>query len=305
MLDIKRSIATGWGKGGLYDILKELQLFNAGLKGEVYFVENNAGYDGNDGKSWNKAFKTLSVALAASHANIAAGSKGWAARNTIFLKGDSMDEDLTKLAQKTDIIGVGSCHDVPMARLEGHHVIQASSTENYNGCRFFNIDFYSDGSEATMVIPTNHNGIEFHNCRFMAVGVTPIHGIHVTAAVHRMKVINCKFVPDSAGRIFDTAAILTAGTCTGIEIIGNVIYGKIGIHFSGSGDHFGCFIKDNLIYATTLCIDDDSDKAIIVNNRMISAANVGATAIDYNVKLAAGNILTGADDTMNIPTTTA
>ena len=72
MLDIKKSIAQGFGKGGLYDILKELQLFSAGIKGEVYFVENNAGDDGNLGKSWDDAFKTLTYALAVSHANIAA-----------------------------------------------------------------------------------------------------------------------------------------------------------------------------------------------------------------------------------------
>jgi len=57
------------------------------IQGTVYYVEGNAGLDTQDGLSWDKAFKTLAVALAASHANIArADERGYAARNTIFVK---------------------------------------------------------------------------------------------------------------------------------------------------------------------------------------------------------------------------
>ncbi len=45
--------------------------------GKVYYVEGNAGDDDNDGLTWNTAYKTLAVAMAASHANIAASSSGW------------------------------------------------------------------------------------------------------------------------------------------------------------------------------------------------------------------------------------
>ena len=140
------------------DVLKLFQ-------GNIYFVEGNAGNNVNDGSDWEHAFKTLAYALAISHASINK-TAGWAARNTIFCKGDYLDEDLTKLAQKTDIIGVGSCDDQPRCRLVGTHVIpDATGGIDYMGCRFFNMDFRDDGASSNWTI-TNQSGIEFHNCRF-------------------------------------------------------------------------------------------------------------------------------------------
>ena len=63
----------------------QLGLYGAGAK-TIYYVEGNAGDDDNDGLTWETAFKTLAVALAASHADIASGSTGWASRNVIYLK---------------------------------------------------------------------------------------------------------------------------------------------------------------------------------------------------------------------------
>ena len=306
MIDIKRSIATGWGKGQLYPILKELQQFSvglAGIQGEVYFVEGNAGYDGNDGKSWDKAFKTLAVALAASHANIAASNKGWAARNTIFCKGDYLDEDLTKLAQKTDVIGVGSCDDQPRCRLIGTHVIPTPGVA-YSGCRFFNFDFGDDGATSNWTI-TNQSGIEFHDCLFqrLASGTFAI----TTDGCARLKFVNCQFLPDSQGGVFTTAAIKLSNTTeTRVQILNCIIYGAIGIDCDAT-HAVGCIVKDCFIKATTLCIDDESDDLVIVGNRMVSAANQGTIGLvlDYNAALAVDNILTGSGETIHCPAETA
>lgn len=305
MLDIKRSIATGWGKGKLYPILKELQQFSmgmAGIQGEVYFVEGNAGDDGNDGKSWDKAFKTLAVAMAASHANIAASNKGWAARNTIFCKGDYLDEDLTKLAQKTDIIGVGSCDDQPRCRLIGTHVIP--STTAYMGCRFFNMEFRDDGATANFTI-TTQSGIEFHNCVFECAGSGTI-GIFITTCP-RLVIDNCFFQADSQGTKYSIAAIQVAGSPqVGLKISNSSIVGAIGIDIDSTDMQNG-YIFNNQIISTTLCIDDESDDAVIMGNRMVTDAAKGTleNVIDYNAALAVDNILTGSDGTIHCPAETA
>jgi len=303
MLNIKKSIAQGFGKGGLYDILKELQLFSAGIQGEVYFVDGNAGDDGNLGKSWDDAFKTLTAAMAVSHANIAASSKGWAARNTIFCKGDTLDEDLTTLAQKTDIIGVGSCDDQPRCRITGTHLIP--TTYVYAGCRFFNMAFIDDGASACFSF-VDQAGIEFHDCDFWQVG-TGTYGISFSGNCSRIKIKGCRFLGQLTGSsTFSAAAIRDADTTTyGLEISNCYITGAIGIDCNATTVYDG-LIKDNVIVATGLVIDDESNDLVIVNNRLISAAAKGTigNVIDYNAAIGAGNILTGSDGTINVPSCT-
>jgi len=80
------------------------------VRGDVFYVENNAGLDTNDGSTWALAFKTLSAAVTASNASIAdADMTGYAARNTIFVKADALLEDLTVFPAKCDVVGAGSC----------------------------------------------------------------------------------------------------------------------------------------------------------------------------------------------------
>jgi len=307
MLDIKKSIAQGFGKGGLYDILKELQLFSAGIQGEVYFVENNAGYDGNDGKSWNKAFKTLAVALAASHANIAASNKGYAARNTIFCKGDAIVENLTKFAQKTDVIGVGSCDDYPTCRIYGQHVLEAQTSADYMGCHFYNLEFKPNAAGIVMTIPANQNGIEFHNCLFTSQEpdgfAIATHAIKATSS-YRLKIINCKFKPDSVGAMFSTEAIWILGTTVGgLEIIGNQIFGAIGIDCDSTNAQNG-IVMNNLIRCTTLAIDDTSQDLLFIDNRIITTMANDVTpqeVCNVNVKFAVGNLITGDTSTVAYP----
>ena len=80
MITISKHIGEGFGKGELFDILSELQLFSAGIQGNVYFVEGNTGADDNDGLSWDNAFKTIAVAITASNAYISV--QHYASRNT-------------------------------------------------------------------------------------------------------------------------------------------------------------------------------------------------------------------------------
>jgi len=272
------------------------------IQGTIYYVEGNAGLDTQDGLSWDKAFKTLAVALAASHANIAAGSTGYASRNTIFCKGDALTEDLVLLADKTDVIGVGSCNANPYCRLTGNHIIPASSGM---GCHFYNFEFWGDGSAAVIFTHTTNGGLEFHNCRFVVTALETI-ALNLTKPDY-VKIIGCKFLPKwNTGKKFDTEAInIAAGNATECEIVGNLIYGDIGIAIHDS-TFYACSIRENTIYATTLVIDDNSDEWIISRNRMVTAAaKAVGTSIDYNAALSVDNIVTGSDGTIHCPVETA
>lgn len=288
MLNVQPSIATGFGKGELYPILKQLQDYGIGIQGEVYFVEGNAGSNGNDGSSWDKAFKTLTYALAISHANIAAGSKGWASRNTIFCKGDSLDEDLAALAQKTDIVGVGSCNNIPKCRLIGTHTIAAAT---WAGCRFFNMEFMDDGASSNWTF--SQGGFEFHNCVFRCDASSTA---AITVAIpHDVKIIECEFLEDVDGNPFDTVAIAITGGAYNCQIRNNYITGDLGITI-GAGTYHHCRIDKNVFYTEGMCINDASSLWQVTNNQLLANVDTSTPAniCTSATALACNNICTGS-----------
>lgn len=305
MITIKKSIATGWGKGGLYDILKELQLFNAGLKGEVYFVENNAGYDGNDGKSWNKAFKTLSVAITASNANIAASSKGWAARNTIFLKADRLVEDLVAFPSKCDVIGVGSCDAFKMPGISGNH----APVNTYYGTRFINVRFEPKTTATDIITLTNSgSGCEFNGCVFEGVfaAITAPSAIDSTAH-HLLKIINCDFNGAFSTDVID----IGAGESSGTRIVGNRINGGAdnGIVITGVATianlGWNGIIANNFIQVADKVIDTRATSVFLCyDNICISGEALGAGSYVIDLTYAARNCITGNDVSVYVPSLT-
>jgi hypothetical protein len=269
--------------------------------GSVYFVDVNAGADTNDGLSWETAYKTLAVALAASHADIAANSTGWANRNRIFYKGDNNEvtaETLVKLADKTDIIGVGSYDHRPFPVLIGNHVIAGS----YMGCRFINMGFKSLAAGGViMTLVTAQSGIEFIGCEFDGSTATPATIGLLATAVEKLKVSGCRFI----GKFSTTAIDIGAGESNGLMIENNIIQsGAIGIRISST---FTCSVRDawiikNLFDVTTLVVDENSDKVIIGGNRGVTAAaQTLALIFDYNSALACDNIITSATVTSVYP----
>jgi len=269
-----------------------------GVVGTSYFVDGNAGADGNDGASWGTAFKTLAKALAVSHANIAADATGWASRNRIYIKGDSLEEDLTALAQKTDIIGVGSCDHHPQARIIGNHSI---GTTSYMGCRFINVAFKAKAAGGVvMTLPTEQSGISFLGCFFDGRSATPATKAIAATAVEQLTIQGCRFV----GK-YSTATIdIGAGSSRALLIADNFIESAaVGILVNSGltcADAVA-LITNNVINAGTLVIDENSDKVAIIGNRGTTAANKGATTIDCSDALAADNIFTSTDGTQSYP----
>jgi len=265
--------------------------------GSTYYVDGNSGSDGgnrNNGKSWDKAFKTLAYAFSVSHADIARGSDRWARRNTIFIAGDQFDEDLAAWPQKTDVIGVGSYDANTMPGIVGNHAPLNSAY----GTRFINVKFTGTAATAEPII--THTGVTagatYISCLFTAAGSTTS---AILATACPIKVFNCRFEGS-----FDTSYIsIGAGQAQGTEIIGNRMFdapAKGIIIDTAATSATGSTIEDNTIQCATICIDDVSDLFHIVGNNCITAAAMTGSpswdeGLNVNVLLSANNWLTASN----------
>lgn len=271
-------------------------------EGQEYFVDGNSGGAGRDGKSWDTALSTLTEALALSHANIAANSRGWASRNRIYCKGDALTEDLVKLADKTDIIGVGSCDGFgPGARLLGNHVISGA----YIGCRFINMALKDNDATGTiMTLATAQGATQFINSYFLS-GTATVTGLLATA-VTDLRVIGCEFQGSWASS-FSTAAISLATGSGNRTIIQNNIIGNT--HATGNGilvnagrTGAGSWILNNYFKTTAMAIDENSDTFAVVGNRIVTlTAKAAGTSVDIPGALSLDNLVIGSDGAISIP----
>lgn len=276
----------------------------AGLRsgGTVYYVDGNKSTAGSGTGGWNNAFNTLSAALTASHANIAVSSRrAWATRNTIYVIGDMIDEDITALAQKTDIIGLGSNDFAPKAGISGNWAIPA--TTNYQGCRFFNMDFSDSAAGGVLFAIDGQAGIEFYGCTFDSAATDTI-GLSITSS-NWIKVIGCEFGPVSgAGRGFSTAAIqvVSDDPVYQTRIVGNYISGAVGIDWNETTVN-NILIDNNVFNVTTMFIDTDDLAGVIISNNVgiTAAAEADNTSYDIDLAWAIQNHFTGNDESNRVP----
>jgi hypothetical protein len=268
--------------------------------GVDYYVNGNTGDDTKSGRGgWGNAMKTLTVALAASHASIAssplATGAGWAARNRIHCVGDAFTEDLVLLAQKTDIIGYGSYNQWMKAGVVGKHVpISATGI----GVRWFNFHFRTATAGDIFTLDATQRGIEFHNCTFDATADSGNNTAAIIAtAVWFLRIYNCQFV----GPFSDAAIEIGAGNAQGLDIRGNYIEGaNQGIDINGStttSPNKGV-IRENVIHTSTECINDGNDVMAIINNNcttLQAKGSAGAGAIVGDEFLSSGNKISASD----------
>jgi hypothetical protein len=269
-----------------------------GLKsgGTVYYVDGNKVTAGTGTGGWSNAFNTLSAAMAASHANIAVSSRrAWATRNTIYVRADAITEDITALAQKTDIVGVGSNDAYEKALIIGTWIIP--DTTAYIGCHFYNMQFRDDGAGGALMDIDTQSGLEFHGCLFDG-GATDTIALQVEECQF-LVVEGCEFSDVSQTLPWSASAIKVVDDTDpvfGYKIVGNIIStAGIGIDFDETVSA-NCWIAGNYIRATGLTIDDEGDDVFVVNNRLITDVNTSTSTAgyDFNIQLAAGNIQMGA-----------
>jgi hypothetical protein len=274
--------------------------------GVIYYVDVNAGSDSNDGLSWEKAKKTLASAITASNLTITTSpygiGRGWAARNTIFYKGDNAEaaaETLTTLPSKCDVVGVGSYDHRPMPFLIGNHVIGAGA---YMGTRFFNMGFMSPAAGGVIfTVPTTTSGLAFYGCHFDGRSTTAATKAILATAVEQLTIKDCRFY----GKFSTTTIDLGTGSTRALLIEGNKIEsGAIGIttHASLTCTDAVGMILNNVFDVVTLFIDENSDKLIIGGNRgRTQADGTVAATIDYNAAMAYDNIFTHSAGTSIYP----
>ncbi len=268
----------------------------AGL-GTIYYCDNNHGSDAENGLSWETAVKTLAQAMALSHAKIASGGHA-TDRNIIYYTADQETADLTTLAQKTDIIGVGSDAFRKSPTLIGAHVIPTAATADYMGCRFYNVNFWDDDAGGILWDIDGQTGIEFHDCQF-AFKATDTIGLRIDECPVFI-VDNCYFSAIGVGAAtgFSTAAIqVVNGTVSsyGSQIKNCLIQsGAIGIDWDETAS-YASWITDNIIRAVGLPIDCEDANVTVVGNRMVTDVDCNTyaegTGWDFEPTNSVGNLL--------------
>ena len=282
-----------------------IEPFSAGTKGgapSVFYCDGNVVSSGN-GLGWLSAFKTLTEGLVAAHAYMStSGNRAWAHRATVYCVGDSFTEDLVILAEKSDVIGVGSADSLKKPQLIGNHV---PVTTNTWGCRFINWQFSEADAGVMWTLTSVSAGINFIGCDFSVRGAIATHGILMTALGYANVIIeDCYFDAFPSG--FTTGAIVIgAGLGDKIIIRNNSINADKGVIINASYTNVAgtCVIDNNTFHTTGIAIDDNSDLAIYTNNMIISTADNATIGniVDANLKLGAGNIVTGDTDTQSHP----
>ena len=269
--------------------------------GRDYYVDSNGGHDtDNSGSSWDDAFKTLTVAMAVSHANIALGNPTYAARNRIFYKGDANAETLTTLAQKTDIIGVGSGGGArSKPQIVGVHAISAVA---YSACRFVNMGFVPvSNGDNTFTASGGQHGLSFIDCEFDAGSAIAAGSALVLTGNAGVRIQNCQFT----GPYSDAVIEILAGNNEGLQIESNYIEGaEVGIELATGVTSFPkkILIKGNEITVATIGINDvDTTLAAIVDNGVTTLTTDGGAAGDNiiigNKQISRGNIVCSSDAT--------
>lgn len=277
-----------------------------GLKsgGTVYYCDGNKSTAGTGLGGWSNAFNTLSAAMAASHANIAVSSRrAWASRNTIYVRADAITEDLTTMAQKTDIIGVGSDDAFEKALIIGTWIIP--DTVSYLGCHFYNMKFYDDGAGGALWDIDTQAGTEFHGCVFNANATDTI-GLQVEEC-QNLIVNSCEFSDQGTNGGFTASAIKIVDDTDAIwnyRFINNIIRSDgIGIDCDETaGEALWCI--GNYFDTTGLWVDDEGDDMLVIQNNAVTAVDTGTSTAgyDFNLAKATGNIQTGSGgETDEIP----
>lgn len=283
-----------------------------GLKsgGTVYYVDGNKSTAGTGLGGFDNAFNTLSAAMAASHANIAVSSRrAWASRNTIYVRADGITEDLTTMAQKTDIIGVGSDDAFEKALITGTWTIP--DTVNYLGCHFYNMLFQDDGAGGALWDLDTQSGTEFHNCWFRPNATDTI-GLQVEEC-QNIVVNNCFFGEQGTNGDFTASAIKVVDDTDAVwnyRITNNIIYSDaIGIDWDETGSE-GNLIAYNFMWTVGIGIDEEGDKVFCIGNRMVTDVDTGTytAGFDFSEARAIDNIITGSGgetDVVPLPEGTA
>jgi hypothetical protein len=259
-----------------------------------YFVDLNVSATG-DG-SMQSPFATIAEAITASNTSIGlTANRWWARRNRIFVMGDGITESITVLPEKCDIIGCGA-DLVPYPRIIGHHTIAAAKV----GCRIINIGFQLDGAGVGITIPAGCHGFQIIGGMMQPAAAGNTVGVQITnSALVRIEGFDLYQNPAAYGTGICAVGIAIAGTSANHQTVIKDCYinATEGIDVVSGAPAYDSRIEGCTIHAVVLTIDDNSDQFYVINNRLITDADIDSdpmTGIDCKNEFACGNIITGS-----------
>jgi len=265
-----------------------------GPKAGKYYVDLNVAATGTG--SPDHPFSTIAEAITASNTSIGlSANRWWARRNYIYVCGDGIKESLTVLPEKCDIIGCGS-DLVPYPRVIGHHTIALAKV----GCRFINMGFTADGTGDLFVIPAGCHGLQFLGGHMQPSTAGNTKALEITnSALVRIEGVEIYQNPGAYGTGIFGVGIAIEGTVSNHQTVIKDCYinATEGIDVVESAPAYDSRIEGCIIHAVLLTVDDNSDQFHVINNRLITDADIDsdpATGIDCKIEYAAGNIITGS-----------
>lgn len=274
------------------------------ISGNAFFVDANVLTSGGDGKSWDTAYKTIAAGLAAADADIGLSSnRAWARRNTVYYCGDSISETLVLAAEKTDLVGVGS--DIGSTpKITGNFTIGTARSS----FRIINMAFNAVTTAPIITFPSGMHGWELHHVKlFKTEGV--LNSAQLLSTDCRDFVMRDTFIFEDAGAVKSTIGFNIAGTAsgTGRSLIDNCyISGTEAFNVVDTSAYFeGAICRNSIFNATALCVDDNSDAWMFINNFLITEAAGGSSdgsgVVDWNTELICGNQVHASNADGEIP----
>jgi len=264
--------------------------------GQDYFVDLNTSNAYKDGLSWDSPCQTLAAAITKSNISIGLSkNRWWARRNRIFVAGDGIEESLTVLPEKCDIVGVGA-DLVPYPRIIGAHTIAVAKV----GCRFINMGFQATGTGDLFVIPAGCHGLQFLGGMMQPALAGNTKALEITdSALVVVQGVRMVQIPGAYGTGIFGIGVSIEGTASTHQILidGNWINATVGVKCVENSPAYDGVISNNFIHSVSYWVDDDSDRFHVINNRAITDIDCATytAGFDFNLLLASGNLQTGSN----------
>lgn len=271
-----------------------------------WYVDLNRRSSG-DGLSWDEAYDTYALGIAAVNAAFAVSAdRLWAKRGSLYCCSDGETEAITTLPRRCDMIGVGTDTGT-FPKISGVHTVAAAPSGN--GVRIINMGFvHTTGTAPIVTLPTGLHGFEMHHVRlYKAEGGTPTAGLQINTS--RDFVLNDVHVYPDAAAVMCTIGLNIVGTTSGVgrAVIDNCLFvGTEGFNVADTSAYFeGAICKNTTIIAAALCVDDNSDSIAFINNFLITEAAGGSSdgsgVVDWNTELICGNQVHASNADAEIP----
>ena len=276
---------ASWVEGGL------TRLGGVPGTGEIYYVDSGRAVEG-DGTSWTQAKKTLNAALALTTAS----------RGDVILVAEGHAETISTAAlsptvSKAGVSVFGLGHGTLAPTFTVTHV-DGTVDVNAPNTRLSNLRFVAnvDDTKVLLTLNAQAGGSIIDNCVFRdtAANKDYLVGIQVTTPNDVRVLHNCFKTTAEAG---GNNAILSAAN-TGLEIIGNNIYGKFATGgILTSAPLVRAVIADNIVVnaeaAIAIALNGTTSTGILARNLLGGTTSIAAALTGEDAMWCFENYVTG------------